>query len=145
MLPLRLAPAAALLASAIWSVAPLQAGQDSEEAEATVARPNVVFILADDLGYGDLRSYNEASRIPTPRLDRLAAGVVRDRRTDLLFLGVEEQKAPIARRCVSEQLVRRNLDLAIGPLCRDDGVRGTEVDADVSRRHGARPYTSRRP
>jgi len=73
MLPLRLAPAAALLASAIWSVAPLQAGQDSEEAEATVARPNVVFILADDLGYGDLRSYNEASRIPTPRLDRLAA------------------------------------------------------------------------
>jgi arylsulfatase A len=36
-------------------------------------RPNIVFILADDLGYGDLRCYNPDSRIPTPNLDRLAA------------------------------------------------------------------------
>ena len=36
------------------------------------APPNVVFILADDLGYGDLKAYNPKSKIPTPHLDRLA-------------------------------------------------------------------------
>lgn len=35
-------------------------------------RPNIVVILADDLGYGDLGSYNPQSKIPTPRLDQLA-------------------------------------------------------------------------
>ncbi|MFN3168750.1 MAG: sulfatase family protein [Phycisphaeraceae bacterium] len=35
--------------------------------------PNIVFILADDMGYGDARCYNAASKIPTPNLDTLAA------------------------------------------------------------------------
>lgn len=37
-------------------------------------KPNVIFILADDLGYGDLSSYNPNSKIPTPQLDALAKG-----------------------------------------------------------------------
>lgn len=35
--------------------------------------PNILFLLADDLGYGDVGAFNPESRIPTPRLDRLAA------------------------------------------------------------------------
>jgi arylsulfatase A len=38
-------------------------------------KPNVIFILCDDLGYGDLGCYG--SSIRTPNLDRLAAGGIR--------------------------------------------------------------------
>lgn len=40
------------------------------------ARPNIVFILADDLGYGDLGCYGQ-TRIQTPNIDRLAADGIR--------------------------------------------------------------------
>ena len=34
--------------------------------------PNILFILADDLGYGDVRCYNSESKVPTPHLDQLS-------------------------------------------------------------------------
>ena len=39
-------------------------------------RPNVIYIMADDLGYGDLSCYG-ATKIHTPNLDKLAASGIR--------------------------------------------------------------------
>ncbi len=47
-------------------------GSGSEDAS-----PNVVLILADDMGYGDAGVYNPESKIPTPHIDRLAHEGVR--------------------------------------------------------------------
>ena len=39
---------------------------------ASASRPNILLILADDLGYGDVGCYNDQAKVPTPNLDRLA-------------------------------------------------------------------------
>jgi len=44
---------------------------------AAAERPNIVLVLADDLGCGDVGAYNPASKIATPQLDRLASQSLR--------------------------------------------------------------------
>lgn len=51
----------------------LLAACGARAAGAADVRPNIIVMLADDMGYGDPHCYNSASKIPTPNMDRLAA------------------------------------------------------------------------
>ena len=41
-------------------------------ADATAPRPNILFIMADDIGWGDFQCYNPDGKVPSPNIDRLA-------------------------------------------------------------------------
>jgi arylsulfatase A len=49
----------------------------AQSSERKRERPNIVFILADDLGYGDPTCYNEQSKILTPNMDQFAREGIR--------------------------------------------------------------------
>lgn len=60
----------------LWLLLLLAASQPGAflHAQDTKEKPNVLIILADDMGYGDVQCYNpERGKILTPHLDRLAA------------------------------------------------------------------------
>ncbi|MYE10300.1 MAG: sulfatase-like hydrolase/transferase [Gammaproteobacteria bacterium] len=72
-------PAAAALAcvlTAACAANPPVEAPAGRTASAAPERPNIVLVVADDLGYGDLGSYGSPTN-RTPRLDRLAAEGVR--------------------------------------------------------------------
>ena len=89
-----LAGTALLAGAGLSSVAPTMSAQAQQSAPATGAgasRPNIVLVLMDNLGYGELGVYGGGilRGAPTPRIDRLAAEGTR-----LLNFNVEAQCTP---------------------------------------------------
>ena len=51
--------------------------QTAEQAKSvSQQKPNIIFILADDMGYGDVSAYNKDSHIQTRHIDQMAANGV---------------------------------------------------------------------
>jgi len=65
------------LKNSALAIGALSAGGLAACRSAKLSRPNIIFILADDMGYGDIQAFNRDSRIPTPNLNRLAEGGLR--------------------------------------------------------------------
>ena len=50
---------------------------NNQEQTSKQRQPNIIYILADDLGYGDVSAYNPSEKITTPNIDRLAESGIR--------------------------------------------------------------------
>ncbi len=44
-----------------------------QSADTVEKLPNIIFIMADDMGYGDVKYLNPESKIPTPNMDKVAS------------------------------------------------------------------------
>jgi arylsulfatase len=62
-----------LITCALLAVAPASSPTPASSAPARNDRPNIVLILGDNIGYGELSCYDNSRMVETPRLDKLAS------------------------------------------------------------------------
>jgi arylsulfatase A-like enzyme len=97
------------LAASPLNATPMRASQ-TKQAPPEQSRPNIVFILADNVGYGVLSSYNGGILdTPTPHIDKLAAEGLR-----LTNFNVENQCTPSRAALMTGRLpIRSGIGKAI--------------------------------
>jgi arylsulfatase A-like enzyme len=107
--------AASIVMALLVCIARSSPAQTSATFPRSTAQPNILFILADDLGYGDVGCYGQ-TKIKTPNIDKLAAEGMRF--TD--FYAGSTVCAP-SRACLmtglhtGHALIRGNKDLSLQP------------------------------
>ncbi|MFK5922396.1 MAG: arylsulfatase [Verrucomicrobiota bacterium] len=86
--------------------------------------PNIIYILADDFGYGDASCYNPESKIITPHIDRLAKAGMRftDAHTPSSVCSPTRYGILTGRYCWRTRLKERVLDGFDPPLIEPDQV-----------------------
>ncbi len=96
--------------------------------------PNIIIILADDMGWGDPRCYQPDSKIPTPNLDRLAQEGVRftDAHTPSSVCTPTRYTLLTGRYCWRTSLEKGVLDGFGPPLIKP----GEDTVASLLKRHG---------
>ena len=77
-------------------------------AEQQTSRPNILFILADDWGYGDLGCYGNES-IQTPCLDKLAERLAEGEVKELILATTTTVEGEATAHYVSEMATGRGI------------------------------------
>lgn len=113
---------AALLLGAYWIAT--FSGTSSAIAAEKNNNPNIIYILADDLGYGDVSCYNPESKIKTPHIDRLAVEGMKftDAHTPSAVCTPTRYGILTGRYCWRTRLKYRVLDGFDPPLIEQDQV-----------------------
>ncbi|MHC4143482.1 MAG: arylsulfatase [Planctomycetota bacterium] len=95
--------------------------------------PNIIFIMADDLGYGDLGCYGQ-TLIKTPNIDRLAAQGIRFTQAyagstvcapsrGILMTGLHNGHAPVRDNVPHYQTYLRDQDITLAEVLKQAGYR----------------------
>ena len=101
---------ALLIAVALLGIGPIEAAET-----ALVKRPNVIIMLTDNLGWGEIGVYGSVRGVPTPRIDRLASEGMRLTNFNVEYSCVVSRAALLTGRyAVRTGAVQRERHHAVG-------------------------------